>query len=171
MPPSIELTRWAIAAALSLILAWAAASDVRARIIPNRSVLAVLVLFAPWALAHWGVWIGLALLAGVIGLAAGVALYAMGIVGAGDAKLFAAVSLFVGLDRLPALAVATALIGGLIAIGSLIARPRRSLVMVAMQGKGDFGPGIPYGVAIAGAGFIVVWAGVLKLPLPIMGGA
>jgi prepilin peptidase CpaA len=169
MPPPIDLARWAIAAALSLILAWAAASDVRARIIPNKAVLAVVALLVPWALAHWGVWIWLALLAGVIGLAVGIALYAMGVVGAGDAKLFAAVSLFVGLDRLPALAVATALIGGLVAIASLLARPRRALVMIAMQGKGDFGPGIPYGLAIAGGGFIVVWAGVLRLALPVVG--
>lgn len=171
MPPPIDLVRCGIAGALTLILAWAAASDVRARIIPNKAVLAALALFPPWALAHWGAWIWFALLAGLIGLAVGVGLYAMGVVGAGDAKLFAAVSLFVGLDRLPTLAVATALMGGLVAIGSLIARPRRALVMVAMQGKGDFGPGIPYGVAIAGAAFIVVWAGVFKLPLPVVGGA
>ena len=169
MAPPIELVRGAIAAALTLILVWAAGSDVKGRIIPNRAVLAILALFPLWALAHWGAWIWLALLAGVLALAVGVTLYAMGIVGAGDAKLFAAVGLFAGIDRLPALGIVTALIGGLIAIASLIARPRRALVMIALQGKGDFGPGIPYGVAIAGAAFIIVWAGVLGLTLPVVG--
>jgi hypothetical protein len=33
--------------------------------------------------------------------------------------------------------------------------------MAKLKGKGDFGPGVPYGVAIAAAAALVVWGAVL----------
>jgi len=53
------------------------------------------------------------------------------------------------------------LVGGVIALASLLSRPTRAMVMLHMRGKGDFGRGIPYGVAIAIATICVV-----ALPLP-----
>ena len=161
--PLPELGRWVIAGLLTLALAWAAISDIRTRMIPNWTVLVVIGLFVPWAMLQWGSWDLLALTAGATALAIGIALYALGVVGAGDAKLFAAVALFAGWGHLLALGLATALVGGVIAIISLAARPRRALLMVTLRGKGDFGRGIPYGVAIAIAGALVVWAGLLNL--------
>ncbi len=164
--PLIDIGRWAVAIALSGVLAWAAISDIRRRKIPNWTVLAVLGLFPPWALCSEGPWAIWALAAGLIALVASFILYATGVVGAGDSKLFAGVALFAGMGHLIQLAVITALAGGVIAAISLAARPNRAMVMLTMRGKGDFGPGIPYGVAIAIGAAVVVWSVVLKLPLP-----
>ncbi len=65
-------------------------------------------------------------------------------------------SLYAGLPYLLDLAVITTLTGGLIAIVSLVSRPTRALVMFQMGGKGDFGRGVPYGVAIAAGGLAVI---------------
>jgi prepilin peptidase CpaA len=167
--PYPDLVLWAVAIALTAVLGWASISDIRTRRIPNWTVLTTIGLFLPWALLHWGLWAGWALAAGAIALAAGVALYALGVTGAGDAKLFGAVALFAGLGHLLALAVAIALVGGLIAVVSLASRPRRALVMLTLRGKGDFGRGIPYGVAIATGGLLIVWDGLLRIPIPISG--
>jgi prepilin peptidase CpaA len=164
--PLPELGRWIVAGLLTAVLAWAAVSDVRTRRIPNWTVLTVIGLFVPWAALHWGPWAAWALAAGLIALVVGVGLYAAKIVGAGDAKLFAAVALFVGFGDLMALGLATALAGGLVAAGSLASRPKRAMSMFILGGKGDFGPGIPYGVAIALAAAALVWATLLKYPIP-----
>ena len=100
-----------------------------------------------------------ALLAALISFVVSFALYNLKVLGAGESKLFAAAALFTGLARLPHLMVATGLVGGLIALVSLVTRPRRAMVMLSMRGKGDFGDGIPYGVAISAACAAVVWAG------------
>lgn len=160
-----EVARWAIAIGLTAVLAVAAVTDVRARRIPNWTVLACLGLFLPWAAVQphalsWGLW---ALGAGLIAFVVSFGLYSAGLVGAGDSKLFAAVALFTGMSELWALALATALVGGLVALASLALRPTRALTMISMKGKGDFGPGVPYGVAIAVAAAGLVWAGLLHL--------
>ena len=48
--PAHEVARYAVNIALTGLLAWAAVSDVASRRIPNVAVLAILVLFAVWAL-------------------------------------------------------------------------------------------------------------------------
>jgi prepilin peptidase CpaA len=152
-----------IAAAVTVVLAWAAVSDVRDRRIPNRAVLIILALFLPWAVVHplsSDLW---ALAAGAIGLAVTYGLYAAGVLGAGDSKLFAAAALFAGMSGLLLLALATALAGGLVAATSLVLRPRRALAMFSLRGKGDFGRGVPYGVAIAAAAVGVVWSVLLHI--------
>jgi prepilin peptidase CpaA len=154
--PRAEAIEIAVAVALTGVLAWAAIMDVRRRRIPNRAVLAVLLLSGPWLLAS-GMSLPSAIFAGLIALAMSYALFAFGVVGAGDAKLFSSVALFAGLAHLPALAMGTALVGGLIAAASLVARPTRALVMLQLRGAGDYGRGIPYGVAIALSGALVVW--------------
>jgi prepilin peptidase CpaA len=152
-----------LSAALTGLLTWAAISDIRDRKIPNLAVLAVLALFIPWTLTGQPAALGGALAAGGIGLAVCYGLYAVSIIGAGDAKLFAAVALFAGLGYLPTLALATVLAGGAIAAVSIATRPRRALVMLNLRGKGDFGRGIPYGVAIAIGGTFVQWGRLLHL--------
>jgi prepilin peptidase CpaA len=162
-----ETGRWAVAAIVTGLLLFASVSDIRWRRIPNWTVLAIGALFVPWAFLNtrsdpWA----LALAAGAIALTIGVVLYALGMVGAGDSKLFAAVALFVGLGRLLPLGLATALAGGAIALVSLATRPKRAMVMFAMRGKGEYGRGIPYGVAIAIAGALIVWSLTLHLTVP-----
>jgi len=162
--PLLEVGHWIVAGLFTLTLVWAAVSDIRTRTIPNWTALAVIGLFVLLALLNGWVWAEHAILAGFIALAVGVGLYALGVVGAGDAKLFAAVALFTGLDHLLPLGLVTSLVGGAIAVVSLALRPRRALVMFALGGKGDFGRGIPYGVPIAIAGIVLVWAALLNLP-------
>jgi prepilin peptidase CpaA len=157
---------YAIAAALSAVLAFAAINDIRERKIPNWTVLASLGLFAAWAIVHpltWDLW---ALGAGLIAFLVTFGLYMGGVIGAGDSKLFAAVALFTGMGQLAILALATALIGGLVAIAGFVLKPTRGLVMLKMRGKGDFGQGVPYGVAIAAASALLVWAAALGARLP-----
>ena len=148
------------------MLVWAAVSDVRHRRIPNWTVLCVLVLFIPWALAatlNWSLW---AVVAGVIAFAASFVLYAAGVIGAGDSKLFSATALLAGMGHLALLAVLTAVIGGIVAIGVLLSRPTRTLVLLNMRGKGDFGRGVPYGVAIAAGAVAILWIETLRLVIP-----
>jgi prepilin peptidase CpaA len=160
--PFLEVAKWVVAALFTALLAWAAISDIRSRRIPNRTVLAIIALFLPWALLHWGPWAAWTLAAGAIALVVGIGLYAMKIVGAGDAKLFAAAALFAGLDHLVAFGMVTALAGGLVALFTLAANPQRAMTMFVLGGKGDFGGGVPYGVAISLAGAAVVWAGLIR---------
>jgi prepilin peptidase CpaA len=147
-----------LAAAVSGVLAWAAISDVRTRRIPNTSVLTLLALFLAWLLAEAGRSILTDLEAGAIAFVVTFLLFQFRIVGAGDSKLFAAAALFLGLDYLPYFALATVIAGGVLAIGYLASRPRQTMVMFALKGKGDHGRGVPYGVAIAIGGVFAIWA-------------
>ncbi|HEY3696570.1 A24 family peptidase [Phenylobacterium sp.] len=163
-----EPARILVASALTAVLAVAAISDVRDRRIPNWSVLSVLGLFLLWTVAGGGVGLVAALEAAGIAAAVTVTLYAFRIVGAGDSKLFTVVALFTGLTYLPLFALATVLAGGVIAAVSLVSRPTRALVMFQMRGKGDFGRGVPYGVAIALGGALAVWWLLSGVPAPFV---
>jgi prepilin peptidase CpaA len=101
-----------------------------------------------------------ALEAAAIAFAATFALYAFKVIGAGDSKLFAAAALFFGLGYLPLFALATVLAGGGVAVISLATRPNRAMVMLTMRGKGDWGRGVPYGVAIAIGAAVVMWGSI-----------
>ncbi|MGH6997921.1 MAG: A24 family peptidase [Phenylobacterium sp.] len=163
---SVENLHTVLAAILSGVLICVAVSDVMDRRIPNAAVLAVVALFALWALADRGASLGSGLAAAAIGFAVGFVFYLMRIMGAGDVKLFTAVALFTGLGYLHLFALATVLAGGAMAVVAMAARPRRALVMFTLKGRGDFGRGIPYGVAIAVGGLIAVW-GALTGALPV----
>jgi prepilin peptidase CpaA len=150
--------------ALPLLLAAAGAYDLASFTIPNFLQAALLAGFAAFSLAlHLGASvIGLHLLAGLIGLVLGFALFALGYVGGGDAKLFAVVLLWLGFkDLMPYTLVATVL-GGVLTI-SLIALRRVPLpAVLARQGwilrLHDSKAGVPYGVALA-AGVLVILPG------------
>lgn len=152
----------ALAMAASAILLWAAVSDIRRRIIPNLAVAALLAVFVAWASLVLGIGPALvsALAAGGLALAVTFALYVFNIVGAGDSKLFAVAALFFGLGYLPAFALATVLAGGMVALASLALRPRRAAVMLSIGGKGDWGRGVPYGVAIAAGAALILWGAI-----------
>lgn len=155
-----------IATLLTAVLAFAAVNDVRERKIPNWTVLASLALFVAWAIVHplnWDLW---ALGAGLVAFLVTFGLYVGGVIGAGDSKLFAAVALFTGMGQLAILALATAMIGGAVVIAGFVLKPTRGLVMLKMRGRGDFGRGVPYGVAIAAASAALVWTAALGVRLP-----
>ncbi len=157
--PLSEIVRYLVAVVAAGLLAMAAVSDARTRRIPNWTVIALLVLFLPWVLADGGTLLVSCLEAGGIALLVTIVLYAFKVVGAGDSKLFTVCALYAGMGYLPYLALATSLVGGLIALVSLATRPTRALVLLTMRGRGDWGRGVPYGVAIATAAVVVTWAG------------
>jgi len=161
-----EIARYGVSLALTGVLIWAAVNDAVTRKIPNAAVLAVLALFVVWSFLNPPGALTGALLAGVITFVVFYALYAFGIIGAGDAKLFSAVALFAGLAYLGPFAMGTVLAGGAMAAVTLASRPRRALVMFNLRGRGDHGRGIPYGCAIAFGGILMLWGRVLGLLTP-----
>ena len=156
MPP-IEWARWLVAALFAGVLAIASVSDIRRRIIPNWTVVAVIVLFVPWIFVAQDVSVRSSLAAAGIAFAASLVFYAFGLLGAGDSKLFAAVALFVGVAKLAQFAIATTLAGGVLALIIVLSHPTRLLVMFRMRGRADFGHNVPYGVAIAVGALAVVF--------------
>lgn len=156
--PLLDPLHWALAAAFTAVLAWAALTDVASRRIPNAAILVLVVIFVPWALTGAPAGLGSGLAAGAIGFAVGFALYLFGVMGAGDVKLFAATALFLGLAYLPMFAVATSLAGGAVVLIALATQPRRAMVMFATRGAAGHGRGVPYGVAISIGGLATLWA-------------
>lgn len=144
------------------LLALAAVSDLREYRIPNTLTLAIAALYPAQVLTP-GIGadvMGSAILAVAV-LAAGTGLFALGLVGGGDVKLLAAVSLWVGPAAFPLFLIVMALAGGAIALVQL-SNWRLGLALF-LEGMGQTGftrvltgRDVPYGVAIAiGAVFAV----------------
>jgi prepilin peptidase CpaA len=163
MTPPIAL---ALAATMFLLpLALAAAWDLACFRIPNRLTLSMALLFPLAVLlvpaqVAWG-W---HLAAGMGVFAAGAGLFALGMMGGGDVKLMSAATLWLGLPNLGSFMLLVSLAGaGLtVALLGLRALPlggwrQRPAVLQAQAG-------IPYGVAIAIGGAILVGR------LPLLGG-
>jgi prepilin peptidase CpaA len=160
MMPRLEVVPVAAFAALMIE---AAIVDLRRRIIPNAIVAAVCLLWPVDLAITRSIPLVTALeTAGGAGIvfAAGALLFARGLLGGGDVKLLAAVSLWAGVDALPALLILTAIFGGVLALAAL-----SPLVLARLGGGGRsseisqrsaaLGAPIPYGVAIAGAALVV----------------
>jgi prepilin peptidase CpaA len=170
MTPIIAMTLTALVAAL---LVWGAVADVRTARIPNRLVLAGLVLAPAAALAGGGVaGLGAALAAAGIAFAIGFAGFAIGAIGGGDAKFLVVGAALVGLPELVPFLLAAGALGGLLAVGTIVWQRRgiEATVMTADLAKsvatlgrkgyrgrlGDEGRlAVPYGVAIAAGALIV----------------
>ncbi len=147
------------AALLAGTLAWASATDIARRRIPNV-VLAAAALLAAWAAVasdDGGAATRLALGA-AIALMFGLPLFAMRALGAGDVKLFAVVGMLVGPALVPKVAAYTAVAGGAMAVLTLVAtahgrRHAARLATRAARGSAavasDQVPRLPYAVAIA----------------------
>ena len=153
--------------------------DATAYRIPNYGLVALFVLFAVVAavrgseiswLEHFG--------AGALGLGAGVALFALGQVGAGDAKLFATLSLWSGFKAIIPLFFFVALAGLIQVIVIVVLRrlapkvqsmlpPLRSATLPRILVKRE---GIPFGVGMVGGALIAaqwfpdwLWVGHLAM--------
>jgi prepilin peptidase CpaA len=126
----------------------AAIYDIIQRRIPNWLTLFIVLAFFP---AAWISGFGLAefgwhIAAGFLFLVIGIAFHALGLIGGGDAKLATGLALWIGWQGLFNFTIWMGLLGGLMALGYLMARwitkkPKTSL---------------PYGVAIAGASFVMI---------------
>lgn len=144
-----------------LAMVMAGIMDLLTFTIPNRISLALVAGFLAAAflaglpsmvlLTHAG--------AGLLVLAAGFAMFARGWIGGGDAKLMAAAALWLGFESLPAFLFHTALLGGAMAMLLLTYRRYVPLPWLTRQAWAmrlhDRSQGIPYGVALAGAGLLV----------------
>lgn len=144
-------------------LVWAAISDIRSMTISNRLTVGLAVAFLPMAvlchlsLAQFGLHAGL----GVAGLVVGMILFAFRVMGGGDAKLIAAVCLWLGPNGALSMLLYTALAGGVLTLVLLGAR-RAPIAAVTgalpqwvnrhLDPKGD----IPYGVAICVGGLLAI---------------
>ncbi len=133
----------------------AALRDVTTFTIPNWISFAAILLFFPAAFVV-GMPVStleIAVVTGVAALALGIAMFALGWIGGGDAKLFAASALWLGWPAIIPFLFWTSLAGGALAVGLLWGR--RFAGSYAGLGPAWFGrlmkPGgdVPYGLAIA----------------------
>ncbi len=148
--------------AFALLLIVAGWQDLRTMRIRNGLSLAVVAVFALWAVA--GVSLErLSLMSLTASLACatavfclGAAAFAGGVVGGGDVKLLAAVSLFAGPALLVDFALVTALVGGAMALAVLAGAPIGPAVALPDGTiRTRLQRGLPYGPAIAGGGLWV----------------
>ena len=146
---------------LPALLALAAAWDVASFTIPNFIPAALIGGFLVFvALAHLPLSaVGWHALAAAIGLAAGFALFAGGLIGGGDAKFFAAALAWLGLANVLEYVLVASLFGGALALLMLGFRRlplpeslSRQSWLARLQGHG----GIPYGVALALAAIVIL---------------
>jgi prepilin peptidase CpaA len=143
------------------LMAFAAASDLVSMTISNKITLGLVAGFAVFAFAigmplpdmgwHW-------LMFAVV-LIVGFALFSFGVIGGGDAKLAAAIALWLGSENLLLYFAYAALCGGVLTLILLKLRsvplPRRfsNVGWIARLYRAD--EGVPYGIALATAALIV----------------
>jgi prepilin peptidase CpaA len=142
-----------IVAAEAVLVAIAAAGiwfDVRYRRLPNWLCLAALVAGLGFGAALGG-WSGVpwALLHALIALAVGIGLFALGAVGAGDAKFYASLAVWFRLEQAPLMLGLVSLAGLGLLIVWLPWQRRRRLRAAAPPDGNDLFDKLPYGVAIA----------------------
>lgn len=134
--------------------------DLLTMTIPNRISLILLVTFVLAAACS-----GLPLqtlfmhvAAGVIMLGAGLAMFARGWVGGGDAKLLTVGALWIGLDQMPTFLIYTGIFGALLTLSMMLYRayPAEALPLPEWAIRlHRVSTGLPYGMAIAAAALTV----------------
>jgi prepilin peptidase CpaA len=143
-------------------VAFAAAMDMLTMKIPNRISVVLVLAFFPLALLAGLGWsqVGSHVAAGILLLAVGFGLFVGGWFGGGDAKLMAAIGLWVGFDALLAYLLYVAIAGGFLATFFWMVRsmplPRVLLGEQWALRLHHKDGGIPYGIALA-AGALVVF--------------
>jgi len=156
-----------------VLMAYAAASDLVTMTIPNKLSLALVVTFVMFALVgslSWGA-IAMHIAAGALMLAICFGMFAFGWIGGGDAKLVAATALWLGFDTLIEYLFVATIGGGVLTLALLAWRrsplPGFTLTWNWLLRLHDRKTGIPYGIALAGAGLAVyphsaIWTAVLR---------
>jgi len=147
---------------LPALLLAAAGWDLASYTIPNFLPGLLVLFFAAFAVtAHLSApLIGTHLLAALAALVVGFGLFAAGLIGGGDAKLFAAAALWLGLSDLAFYMLAASLCGGLLSLlllgfrkFPLPAQAVRHAWLMRLHGEKA---GIPYGVALAAGVFLIL---------------
>jgi prepilin peptidase CpaA len=145
-----------LAACAIPLLVLSAAADIQHRSIPNRLPAAIAILFGIAALIAPATIAFLPAIAiAVTVLTAGLIIFALDLWGGGDAKLLTSVSLWAGADGIGELLFITAIAGGLLGLAAIF----HHTMLNIRQGHIAVDRGIhtiPYGVAIAAAGIIVL---------------
>lgn len=151
---------------------FAAISDTLSMTIANRVPLILVGVFAvaaPMTGMEWSVY-GMHLAAGMVVLAITFALFAMGGMGGGDAKLLAATAIWMGFNtQLLNYLVTSAFLGGLLTLAILIYRRSPVAVYTSqnmfLRNLADTAVGVPYGIALGIGGLLtypesplMVWA-------------
>lgn len=156
------IAQFLLIAVLPAMLLAAAGWDLASFTIPNSLNVAVAVSFGVFALL-----LGLSpgalslhLLAGLIALALGFALFALGYIGGGDAKLYAGAALWLGPHDLVIYTLVATILGGFL---TLMLLGLRQLPLPAGLARQDWilklhngQSGIPYGVALAAGVFAIL---------------
>jgi prepilin peptidase CpaA len=147
---------------LPALLLAAAGWDLASYTIPNFLPGLLVLFFAAFALAAHltAPAIGTHLLAALAALLLGFGLFGAGLIGGGDAKLFAAAALWLGPSDLALYALAASLCGGLLTLlllgfrkFPLPAEAARHAWLLRLHGEKA---GIPYGVALAAGAFLIL---------------
>lgn len=152
---------------------WAAASDLRSYLIPNRLCLAIAALYPLyWLTGYLGGtpvdWSSGVLAAALI-FAIGFLLFSIGLIGGGDVKLFSAVALWTGLGWLLPLVIIVGVAGGILSLGIVGAKTAMLVrlpadVRAVAYPSGTVGmvrailkTSAPYGAAIAFGGLFIIY--------------
>ncbi|MEG6508452.1 prepilin peptidase [Methyloligella sp. 2.7D] len=141
-------------------MAFAAAMDLLTMTVPNRIAIALIVGFAVLAPIIGLSWeeIGMQLGIAVAALAVAFFLFAMGWIGGGDAKLFAATALWLDPMSFVTYVFISSILGGVLTLVLVGARNLPLPVTLMQQGwiarLHDSRQGVPYGIALAAGGLI-----------------
>lgn len=156
-----EITGMAILAIFPICMIFATFYDIFTMTIPNKITLALLVSYAVlaplaglgWETMLWS--LGLA----VVILCVGFALFSMGVMGGGDAKLLAASALWFGTAFTFEYLLYASILGGVLTVVILLMRntmlPARLLKIEWVMRLYDKKVGVPYGAALGPAALIV----------------
>ncbi len=145
---------------LPFCLSLAAFTDLFTMTIPNRVSLALLISYfaVAFALGMDLNTIGMSVVAGLVIFSICFALFALNVMGGGDAKLLTACALWFGFNTsLLTFMICVALLGGILTIAILLLRSRAQEIMVTGLRVPDsllVAKKVPYGIAIAAAGLL-----------------
>ncbi len=156
-----------VVAILPALLAAAAVSDLLTYKIPNVIPGVMILLFVAFLIIlalggqamSWSE-AGPHLLAGSVGLLAGMGLFALGWIGGGDAKFFAAAVLWLGWDALLDYTLAASVLGGVLTLGLITMRKLPLPAFLVRQAwfarLSDHRGDVPYGIALALAALLIL---------------
>lgn len=169
------ITEWQPAGALAVVLGIAVGHDIWARRIPNwLVVLALVAAVVVNVLSAANAWSGLgkALFGAITGLAVMLPLYSLRAMGAGDAKLMAAVGAFLGPIQALGAALLAFIAGGILSMAAAfcsgtvrrVADNLRAMSLLAMTGRDGSSESVrttgrlPYALAIAAGTALQIWS-------------